>query len=575
MQNILNPKLKGIRARLDEAAKDLHELAVATKSDELASTMSELRNRLHEPFMFVIVGEVKAGKSSFVNALLATGEEVTKVAPQPMTDTIQQILYGEEAETITINPYLKQILLPVDILKEIAIVDTPGTNTIVEHHQEITERFIPASDLIVFVFEAKNPYRQSAWEFFDFISQDWHKKVIFVLQQKDLMTAEDLKINEDGVRDQASKKGLEDPLVFSVSALQEQEGHSDSSGFAPLRDYISTNITGGQAPLLKLQNNLDTCQRIAGRIQEGIDMRHRQYEADIAFRQDINETLDQQEVRSKKQVDVLVENLLAGYDRITLKKGKELNSGLSFFPLLRRSIASVFSSKASAADWLEQLSEGLENELEKELRTKLDEGVGDLAESIQQMAKLIDLKIRTSESILKNDHELFSDIAERRERVLLDVQEEFNHFINKTESFMDSELFPDKQALSPNVATGSGIAVAGVILATVVQGAVFDITGGILTTIGLIFAGFSTTSRKKKIWNRYQQEIQRGRTELEREISEKLKAYIEELKRRIDSNFSKFDRLLTEEAKSLEALDQKMEGVSSQLAEVGQEIEQA
>ncbi|MBK7009342.1 MAG: dynamin family protein [Saprospiraceae bacterium] len=34
---------------------------------------------------------------------------------------------------------------------------TPGTNTIVAHHQEITEKFIPYSDLIVFVFEAKNP----------------------------------------------------------------------------------------------------------------------------------------------------------------------------------------------------------------------------------------------------------------------------------------------------------------------------------------------------------------------------------------------------------------------------------
>src|SRR5690606_25164933 len=136
---------------------------------------------------------------------------------------------------IEVNPYLKKLLLPVEILKEIAIVDTPGTNTIIEHHQEITERFIPASDLIVFVFEAKNPYRQSAWDFFNFINEDWHKKIIFVLQQKDLLNAEDLSINIKGVTEYAEKKGMKNPFVFAVSAKEEQEGKQEESGFLPLR----------------------------------------------------------------------------------------------------------------------------------------------------------------------------------------------------------------------------------------------------------------------------------------------------------------------------------------------------
>jgi predicted GTPase len=142
--------------------------------EKLGITILELKDQLQAPFTFVIVGEVKAGKSSFINALLDTDKEICKVAPMPMTDTIQQIVYGEQEQIIDINPYLKKITQPVEILKEIAIVDTPGTNTIVDHHQEITERFIPYSDLIVFVFEAKNPYRQSSWEFFDYINADWH-----------------------------------------------------------------------------------------------------------------------------------------------------------------------------------------------------------------------------------------------------------------------------------------------------------------------------------------------------------------------------------------------------------------
>ena len=55
--------------------------------------------------MFVIVGEVKAGKSSFINALLESEKEICKVAASPMTDTIQQIVYGEEESIVEINPY--------------------------------------------------------------------------------------------------------------------------------------------------------------------------------------------------------------------------------------------------------------------------------------------------------------------------------------------------------------------------------------------------------------------------------------------------------------------------------------
>ncbi|MBP6569254.1 MAG: dynamin family protein, partial [Saprospiraceae bacterium] len=181
---------KELNIKLTRLAISVDKLMDVTKEvghEKLEITLAELRSQLDAPFTFVIVGEVKAGKSSFINALLDTDKEICKVAPMPMTDTIQQIVYGPEEKIEVINPYLKKIYQPVEILQEIAIVDTPGTNTIVTHHQEITEKFIPYSDLIVFVFEAKNPYRQSSWEFFDFINTEWHRKIIFVLQQKDLL----------------------------------------------------------------------------------------------------------------------------------------------------------------------------------------------------------------------------------------------------------------------------------------------------------------------------------------------------------------------------------------------------
>jgi len=569
---LINRELQSYRAQLDEIIKDLHELTIHIGHEELSKTVSDLRNRIHEPFMFVIVGEVKAGKSSFINALLDTGEEVAKVAPQPLTDTIQQILYGEEEEVIIINKFLKKILRPIDILKEIAIVDTPGTNTIVEHHQEITEGFIPASDLIVFVFEAKNPYRQSSWDFFDFIHDDWRKKTIFVLQQKDLLPPEDLKINVAGVEEQAKKKGIADPMVFAVSAKQELEGHKEASGFREVRSYISENITGGQAPVLKLQNTVDTCQNINDQISGGLGLRRQQYEADQEFREDIRQTLDQQEQKAHKQVDVLVENLLAGYDRITREKEQELSSGLSFFALVRRSFASMFSKKASAQDWLENLLAELEEELNSELKNKLNDGIVDLADSIQQMAKIIDLKIRNSQTLLSNDHELFSDIGERRNNVLMDLQATFAQFIARSENFTDETMLPDSSSLAPNIVSGSGIAAIGIILATVTSGTVFDITGGILTALGLAFAGLSTRGKRRKILQGFRDEIAEGRTRIEAEVTEKLKNYISQLKNRISYNFRRFDEMLEKEEEQLQALESEQAEIEEKLSKMEGEL---
>ena len=574
MSNILNQQLISFRTQIDEVVKDLHELTLKIKADELAQTVSDLRNRINEPFMFVIVGEVKAGKSSFVNALLDTGREITKVAPQPMTDTIQQITYGEEEEILVVNPFLKKIFLPVEILKEIAIVDTPGTNTIVDQHQEITERFVPASDLIVFVFEAKNPYRQSAWEFFDFIHADWRKKIIFVLQQKDLMSEEDLKINIQGVQDYAEKKGIQNPNIFAVSAKMEQEGEKETSGYLPLRSYITENITGGQAPFLKMQNNLELSDNINDRLLKGLATRKAQWEADVKFRADITETLQKQSEQSHRQVGILVENLIAGYDRVTSQKEQELTRGLGIFSLIRRSIAGIFSKQASAKEWLEGLATSLETELEQELQSKLNQGIGDLAESIQQMAKLIDLQIQNSQNILKENHAIFSDIAERRSQVLSDLQAAFQLFLNRSENYTGSDLFPNKQPLSPSLFAGSGIAIVGAILTAVTNLTIVDVTGGILTAVGLLFAGVSTSARRRKIIQDFHEELENGRGRLETEVTEKLNSYIDQIKENIDKNFEDFDAMLVHEEQQIEQLEETEVDIRARLNHLKQALKE-
>ncbi|HRI27675.1 MAG TPA: dynamin family protein, partial [Chitinophagales bacterium] len=312
---------------IDDIFNDLQQLTLSLNNQKMSATVGNIRGRLHEPFLFVIVGEVKVGKSSFVNALLQTDKEVCKVAPDPCTDTIQQIVYGEEEQTIQINDHLLKITLPVDILQKIAIVDTPGTNTIITHHTEITEKFIPVSDLIVFVFEAKNPYRQSAWQFLDYISNEWRKKVIFVLQQADLLEPDELEVNKNGVVQYAIKYGISNPQVFTVSAKKELRGLPDS-GFDQIREFISHTITGGNNLRLKIKSLLDTSKNVMHSIEEGITTTKQQLDTDSAFRNKVNSLLDSAALKTDNQINNLIDLLIKEYDKVTSDIQRQFEHGL-------------------------------------------------------------------------------------------------------------------------------------------------------------------------------------------------------------------------------------------------------
>ena len=543
-----------LKEQINPIIEQLVDLTNSIDQADMHQTAKDLLNAVNDPYMFVIVGEVKAGKSSFINALLSSKEEICKVAPSPMTDKIQQIVYGEKEEEFDINDHIRRISKNIEILQNIAIVDTPGTNTIIAHHQELTESFIPSSDLIVFVFESKNPYRQSAWDFFDYINNEWHKKIIFVLQQKDLLSAEDLQVNVEGVRKYAIQKGITDPLIFAVSALEEQNGNLEKSGYLKLRDYIRSNITGSIATQRKFLNLSQTSLNLTEKIKSGVETRLRQLEEDRNFRKNIQQGLDHQQEKANRYTRMLSENIIACYNTVMLDQKNELKQNIGFLSLLRRSVNSIFKSESSIKSWLEDFSKETETKLNKEFSKRLDEGVDDITESIQDMAKNVDLKIRQSKTVLKDDHEIFSDIAEKRHSVLKDLNAKFKNFLESAESFYPDNIDNKTKSLLPDMATGSGIAIIGMILTGITNAAVFDITGGIITALGLGFAGISLGINRNSILKSYDQSIEKGKQRIETDLTESLRNYTQRIKDKINDNFYKFDEYLSHEAEETDKL---------------------
>lgn len=156
--------------------------------------------------------------------------------------------------------------------------------------------------------------------------------------------------------------------------------------------------------------------------------------------------------------------------------------------------------------------------------------------------------------------------------MLKDLQDAFTKFLKTSENFYDDKLATDSENITPNLAAGGGLAVVGVILAAVTNGAVFDITGGLFTTIGLLIAGVGVGLKKRKILKGFEHEIDRGRTLLKGEVSERLKDYIANIKNKIDSNFSQLDEHLETERNAITGLEDRITTIDKKLEKFDSDI---
>ncbi len=263
-----------LRAELETAMIGLLRLAVELqRGGSSADTLHGLLSDIREPLLFVVVGEVKAGKSSLLNALF--GREFAKADVLPATDRICIFRYGDEEKTVDVSPQLIERFLPIDFLRDFNVVDTPGTNTMVAEHQQITEKFVPRADLVLFVFSVTNPWTQSAWELLNLVQKRWLKHVVFVLQQSDLRDAAEVEVIRRHLSDTAMQKLGFAPPIFAVSAKQsllaragvgDAEALVRSSGFTALEEQIGRVVTDASERMTKLQSAWKTSKILLGEI---------------------------------------------------------------------------------------------------------------------------------------------------------------------------------------------------------------------------------------------------------------------------------------------------------------------
>ncbi|HLZ30190.1 MAG TPA: dynamin family protein [Chloroflexota bacterium] len=222
---------------------------------------------LDELFLLVVVGEFNSGKSAFINALL--GARVLREGVTPTTAVITRLRYAS-APTERREGALLEVGYPLDLLRDVAVVDTPGTNAIVREHEEITSHFVPRADLVLFVTSADRPFTETERAFMERI-RTWGKKVVVVLNKVDLLDPAQVAEQMEFVRRGVERLLGFRPEVFPVSARLAvssklgADGGADwqASRFQALEDYVTTTLDETGRLRLKLSTPLGIAERIA------------------------------------------------------------------------------------------------------------------------------------------------------------------------------------------------------------------------------------------------------------------------------------------------------------------------
>jgi GTPase SAR1 family protein len=527
-----------LRTELETALADLLKLSSEMRRDPASlDTLQGLLRDIREPLLFVVVGEVKAGKSSLLNAIF--GQEFARVDVLPATDKVYIFRYGETEATVDVSPHLTERHQPIAFLRDFNVVDTPGTNTIVAEHQTITETFIPRADLVLFVFSVTNPWTQSAWTLLEFVQKKWLKNIVFVLQQADLREAAEVATISAHLEQTALQKIGSAPPIFAVSARKallaktgaaEHEHLWAESGFAPLEEQINRMVTGG-AGIMKLHSSGQTAGVI---LAEVTDELRGSFEMIVRDEEQLAKLTTLLQAR-KEQTRRQIAGFLRGVDRACrdcAQHGtKLLEEKLSFWKTWRL----IWSR----AQWQHDFQNDVETKLRATVQPQVENAVqlleADLRSIWPQLQDSIDAQFASDG---KNRlGKATPDFAQQRRELLQSIHLTLVERIagkgveeRLARTFAESATWLRVPA---GVAAAGGIAT---VLAAMISASVADVTG-ILATSALALGTFFAFAQRRKILSAYDKEMEAKRAELTGAIEQQMEHAIDLFYNEISSAF--------------------------------------
>lgn len=216
-------------------------------SIELKKALDRLQMRSEEPMKVAITGQFSSGKSTFLNALLA--KSILPTGITPVTSKVNYIRYGEEfkirvrykdgrdeyhdisniahftdqREHVEDIAYLV-LYAPLNILKDVVFVDTPGLNSQAASDTQTTERVLKEVDGIIWLTLIDNAGKMSELNVLEEYLGKYQNKSLCVLNQKDKFTPEQVEETTNYVK-MAFKEFFSDVIPISARQALESRSH--------------------------------------------------------------------------------------------------------------------------------------------------------------------------------------------------------------------------------------------------------------------------------------------------------------------------------------------------------------
>ena len=248
----MNVNLQEIINKLQTAKEELQK---HQRFARFATGLDELISHTSEPLMLMVMGSFSTGKSSFINALV--GEEIAAVEAKPTTAVVTKLCYGQQdklllhfrdgkVQSATPQEFTRMTAvndeeklnevhekldyverqMPLEILKQVSIIDSPGLNDVKEKRSEATERFVSKADTVLWMFSVVQLATREEMAAMDRLTP--RLKPIAVVNKMDLLDEEEDDPQEFLAKARQTLKGRVQSVV-GISAKYELEGKKENN----------------------------------------------------------------------------------------------------------------------------------------------------------------------------------------------------------------------------------------------------------------------------------------------------------------------------------------------------------
>ena len=555
---------------LKEERRILSRLRLALSRFDAAAEHQAALDRsieqLDELFLLVVIGEFNAGKSAFINALL--GSRVVAEGVTPTTAQINVLQYGDSVERQVREPSLHVITAAAPLLREIHIVDTPGTNAIIREHEAITAQFVPRSDLVLFVTSADRPFTESERAFLEQV-RGWGKKVVIVINKVDILDSpEDVEAVRGFVAENARALLGVSPEIFPVSsrlALRGKQGDAAAwsrSGFEALEQYIATTLDAPGRVQLKLLNPLGVgaslAERHAGFVKERLALLKGDFE-----------TLEEVE----RQLTVYGEDLVRDFelrmsdiDLILLQMERR---GHDYFDETMR-IGRVMDLLNRS-----RVQQGFEQQVVADAPQQIERRVGELVDW------LVDADLRQWQAVTRHLAERRRQYKDRivgeeggarfhydRSRMIDSVARETQKVVDSYDRRREAQELADgaRNAVATAAAVGAGALGLGTLVTLAASTAAADVTGLILASVIAAIGFFILPAKRQRAKTEMREKITAVRARLSNALREQFHKEIQRSAERIREGIAPYSRFVRAEGDTLKVIDQELREIGNDLA---------